>query len=33
VDAGLDTGLDVNGAGEASFWGAAPDLGAEESPY
>jgi hypothetical protein len=33
VDAGVDTGLDVNGPGGGRWFGAWPDLGAEESPY
>ena len=33
VDAGFDTGLDVNGPGPNVYDGLAPDLGAEESPY
>ena len=33
VDAGLDTGLDVNGPGEGRYTEDGPDLGAEESPY
>lgn len=33
VDAGADTGLDVNGAAAGSFHSLAPDLGAHESTY
>jgi hypothetical protein len=32
IDAGLDTGLDVNGAAPGLYSGLAPDLGAFESP-
>ncbi len=33
VDAGVDVGLDVNGPLPGRYDGAAPDLGANESPY
>ncbi len=33
IDAGVDVGLDVNGPAPGNFNGAAPDLGALETPY
>jgi hypothetical protein len=32
IDAGIDTGLDVNGPGPGLYDGPAPDLGASETP-
>jgi hypothetical protein len=33
IDASIDLGIDLNGAGAGDFNGAAPDFGAFESPY
>ena len=33
IDASIDLGIDLNGAGAGNFNGAAPDFGAFESPY
>jgi hypothetical protein len=33
IDAGVDLALDLNGPAPGAFTGAAPDLGAHESPY
>jgi hypothetical protein len=33
IDASIDLGMDLNGAGAGDFDGAAPDFGAFESPY